>query len=159
MIPIEELLQMTDTNDKAAEFASVILTIDHTTQPTANGHLLQKFVASTEDLVTSMVSLIDYYKEPHLMQAATIRQFQEAHVSEFPAFVYRTPENIQVVMDAQTFTMLVGRNEGNVLKATQHILNTAGQIITENDEAAGGVMPLLLFSWEFGEVEQAEAAE
>ena len=150
---------MTDTNDRKAEFQSVILTVDHSTAPRENGHLIQKFVCSTEDLVTSMVSLIDYYKEQHLMQAATIRQFQEAHVANFPAFIYRTPENIQIVMDAETFVALNIRNEGNVLATTQHILDTVGQVITENDEAAGGVMPLLLFSWEFGEAEAPSAPE
>lgn len=149
---------MTDTTDTPAEFRSVLLTVDHSTAPRPNGALIQKFVGSTEDLVTSMFSLLEYYGETHLICPATIRQFNEAHVAEFPAFVYRSKENIQIVLEANTFTLLVGRHEGNVLAATQHILDTAGQVITDSDEAAGGVMPILLFSWNFGEAapEQGE---
>lgn len=143
---------MTDTAPAAA-FHTVLLTIDHSTSPRPNGHLIQKFVGSTEDLVTSMYSLLEYYEELHLLQPATLRQFQEAYVSKYPAFIYRTRENVQVVMSAETFSMLVSYKEGNIFEATQLILNTVGEVITNNDGAAGGVVPIVLFSFHSGEAE------
>lgn len=148
---------MTVETETQAEFATVILTIDHSTAPRKNGHLIQKFVTSTEDLVTSMFSLLEYYEETHLIQPATIRQFNLADQSEFPAFVYRTRENIQVVMNADTFVMLAGTKDGSILSATQMILDEVGRAITDADQEAGGVVPIILFSFHTGETLKPEA--
>lgn len=138
---------------KFAEFGSIILTVDHTS--TIPGpHSIQKAVFSTETLEEAALAVLKYYDEEKLLaSASTIAQFQEIAKTDLPALIYRTPENVQIIMALDTFNALVARSE-SLLDATSFILDTAGQLIVATEEQAGGPVPLLVLSW--GEVE-AEA--
>lgn len=138
---------------KFSEFGSIILTVDHTS--TIPGpHSVQKAVFSTETLEEAALAVLQYYNEEKLLaSASTIAQFQEIAKTALPALVYRTPENVQIIMALDTFNALVARSE-SLLDATSFILDTAGQLIVATEEQAGAPVPLLVLSW--GEVE-AEA--
>lgn len=130
------------------EFRSVILTVDHVSGPRDDGHQAVKAVFSTEDLTETMLSLFRYYGEEHLTNSkATIELFQRAAIAPCVAFVYRTPQNTQIVLEWNCFAFLsdVG---GSTLGATNLALDNAGLSQIESDERAGDVVPLLLM--EFG---------
>jgi hypothetical protein len=137
------------------EFGSVILTVDHTS--TIPGpHSVQKMVFSTETLVEATLAVLKYYGEEALLASAdTIAQFQGLAQTELPALVYRTPENVQIVLDYATFSALVERSE-TMLDASTFILNTVGELIVTAEQAAGGVVPILVLSWAEGEVAPIE---
>lgn len=134
-----------------AEFGSIILTVDHTS--TIPGpHSVQKAVFSTETLEEAALAILKYYGETDLLaSASTIAQFQELGKAELPALVYRTPENVQIVMALATFNALVARSE-SLLDATTFILDTVGEFIVTSEQAAGGVVPLMVLSWAEAEV-------
>lgn len=138
-----------------SEFGSVILTVDHTsTIPGA--HSVQKMVFSTETLVEATLAILKYYGEEGLLASAdTIAQFQQLFQTKLPALVYRTPENVQIVLDFATFKALVERSE-SFLDASTFILNTVGELIVTAEQAAGGVVPILVLSWAEEEVAPIE---
>ena len=142
---------------KFAEFGSIILTVDHTS--TIPGpHSVQKAVFSTETLEEAALAVLQYYGEEKLLaSASTISQFQEIAKTDLPALIYRTPENVQIVMALDTFNALVARSE-SLLDATSFILDTAGQLIVATEEQAGAPVPLLVLSWAEVEEEEAEDA-
>jgi hypothetical protein len=152
---------MTTSPDNATEapreFQSVILTLDHTTSRN-DEHVVQKFVASTQTLTGAMLALFGYYAEDHLLHSqATIEQFQQAALEQFPCFVYRTPENVQIVMDQATFNLVCFQN-GSVLQASQAIADMAGQVLSDTEKKAGAAIPVTLFAFELGTVEVPEEA-
>ena len=141
------------------EFRSVILTIDHLSKRN-DGHLAQKMVTSTEDLVETMLSLFDYYKEVELTQSkANIELFQKASQLSLPAFIYRTSVNTQVVLEWNTFAFLT-QVSGSMKGAVELALNNAAQAMINSDEARGDVVPLLLMAFDMEAVKDpgAEAA-
>lgn len=134
-------------NAQVAEFKSIILTVDHTS--TIPGpHVIQKTVLSTESLEQTALSLLKYYDEGGLLASeVTIRQFQELSHSQYPCLVYRTPENVQIIMAYATFQALVALSE-SLLDATTFVLDTVGQIIVETEDAAGEAIPLQVLAWD-----------
>lgn len=129
------------------EFQSAVVTIDHTsTRP--DEHVVQKVVYSTQSLTGSVLALIDYYDEKHLLASeGTISQFQEAARAENPAFVYRTPENVQIVIDFVALQNLVAREGGSLLVALDGLVNNAGRVISDLERAVGAAVPLILFDY------------
>ena len=147
----------TPTADQAEqEFATVVLTLDHTTAPREDGSLLQKFVCSTQDLTSSMLGLFSYYEEEHLLHAkSTIELFQQAAFSAMPAFVYRTRENVQIVLAASTMTAVIASQDGSVLKASAMIADIAGRVLTDALETQTEAPVLLLLAFDAAPVEEA----
>lgn len=132
------------------EYETVILTIDHTSTR-KDDHVVQKYVASTQSLTSAMLSLFGYYDEDHLLHSeATIALFQRAAQNPACAFVYRTRDNIQVVMTAATFETLVAISGGSILAGTSRMLDMAGEMIVANEQAARGPIPLSLLEFEVG---------
>jgi len=130
------------------EFDTVILTLDHTTVPREDGSLLQKFVCSTQDLTTSMLALFKYYGEEHLLHAkSTLEMFQQAALSRMPAFVYRTRENVQIVMTADTMMAVIGSQGGSVLKGSAMVADMAGRALIDilANQTEAPVLLLLTF--------------
>lgn len=126
-------------------YRSLVLTVDHTTS--IEPHVVQKVVHSTETLEETLVSLIKYYSEEVLLTSIeTIGQLQKIALSKFPAVVYRTQENIQIIMAQATFDELLARSEG-LLDCHLFILNTAGEIVNANEELQGNVSPLTVLDW------------
>lgn len=140
------------------EFGSVILTVDHTS--TLPGpHTVQKMVFSTETLEEAAIALLKYYSEEALLaNVQTIAQFQELGRTKLPALIYRTPENVQIVMALDTFNELHLRSE-TLLDTTTFILNTVGELIVTAEQAAGGPVPLLVLGWEEHQLAEAEAQQ
>lgn len=131
--------------DTRPEFLSVILTLDHSTAPREDGSLLQKFVGSTQDLTEAMLALFNYYEESHLLFAkSTVEMFQMAAQAEMPCFVYRTRENVQIVMSAETFQGLCASQGGSILAASAMIADVAGKSIVDAMRE-GGDAPVLYF--------------
>lgn len=129
------------------EFLSVILTVDAVSNPTNPGPFVQKLVASDQTMTEAVLSLIDYYGEEKLLSSpATIGQFQQAVMSEFPGFVMRTNVNVEVVLDASTFNRLC-IEYGSVMQACKEILDLAGLAIQDTEKKAGGVVPLILLDF------------
>ncbi len=145
------------------EFLSVILTVDAVSNPTNPGPFVQKLVASDQTMTEATLSLIDYYGEEKLLSSpATIGQFQQAILSEFPAFIMRTNVNVEVILDASTFNRLCFEH-GSVMQACKDILDLAGLAIQDTEKKAGGVVPLILMDFGdeliHGHVAQADQAE
>jgi len=146
----------------AAEFSSVVITIDHLTQ--IKGEVVQKFVGSTEDVTTSLISLFNYYGDNAQLQSpATVKLFQLAAGATHGAFVYVTRRNtVEIVLDAHTFAALTAEY-GSVLEATMNISNMAGQVLSEASVEERRALYFFEFSEEdvlVEEVEQeGEAAE
>jgi hypothetical protein len=149
----------TDTAQQVAdEFNSIILTVDHTSTIPGR-HVVQKTVFSTETLEEAALALLKYYNQADLLASVdTISQFQAIAASQFPCLVYRTPENVQIVMALDTFNALVARSS-SLLDATSFVLDTVGQVIVETEEAAGDVIPLQVLSWDEIDVALAPVAK
>lgn len=141
------------------EFGSVILTVDHTSA-IPGPHVVQKMVFSTETLEEAALANLKYYSEEGLLaSASTIAQFQALAKTDLPCLVYRTPENVQIIMALDTFNALVARSE-SLLDATTFVLNTVGELIVASEKAAGAPVPLLVLSWaEAVEDDEADTAE
>lgn len=137
-----------ETTDQAAprEYKSIILTVDHTSTR-KDDHVVQKMVKSTETLNETMLSLFGYYQEKHLLHSAsTLEMFQEAGKSVMPCFIYRTPENVQIVMAEVTYAALISR-KGTLLEAEDFIVNAAGEMLKMAQDQRGDAVPLMLFSF------------
>lgn len=129
------------------EFGSVILTVDHTST-NAGPHSIQKAVFSTETLEEAMLALLKYYQNTDLLaSASTIAQFQQVAQTALPCMVYRSPENVQIVMALDTFNALIARSS-SLLDATTFILDTVGEVIAGTEQVAGGCIPLQVLSWD-----------
>jgi len=138
-------LQASTALSRPTEFGSVILTIDHTSTR-EDGHVVQKFVASTEGVLETMLALFNYYGEAHLLNsAATLRLFAAFDREPFSAFIYRTKENVQIVIPTETLVLLTA-SHSTLLAATDALLDIAGAAIVGTDKQAGGVVPLLVVS-------------
>lgn len=142
------------------EFASVVLTIDHiATQTKAPDHTIRKWVTSTQSLFDSMLALMEYYGESHLLaRESTLELFTVAKAEANPVFVYHTPQNVQIVASLETHNLIaLHLGGGSLLVATekleQIVANMAAQQITQQ----GGVVPLSLFSLNFNDAEEEAA--
>lgn len=128
------------------EFKSVLLTVDHTSTR-KDGHYVQKMVKSTQELTDSMLSLFGYYNEKHLLHSGnTIALFQQAAKSVMPCFVYRTPENVQIVMAEVTYAALINAKQ-TLLEAEDFIVNAAGEMLKMVQDQRGEAVPLLLLDF------------
>lgn len=133
------------TENATPSYRSVILTLDHTTQ--IEEAIVQKAVYSTQTLEESMVALLRYYGEESFLQSIeTIRQFQQIAISQFPAVVYRTKENTQIVLSQGTLDALMARS-AHLADCHQFILETAGDVVSKLDAAQKDVTPLIVFDW------------
>lgn len=138
------------------EYLSVIFTVDHTTDIPV--HSVQKMVFSTQTLEEAAVAVMAYYDESHLLTSTdTIRQFQEIGKATLPGLIYRTPENVQIIMSLDTFAALCDRSE-TLLEATAFVLDTAGELINMAEQASGSVVPLIALSWSEEEAAPAPCA-
>lgn len=128
-------------------YKSLILTVDHTTA--IEGALVQKVVYSDQTLEEAILALLDYYGEAdYLKNPETIKLFQQVALSDLPAVVYRTKENIQIVMAMGTHDELLARSE-SLADCHLFILNTVGEVVANLDKAQGDVSPLTVLSWSF----------
>lgn len=131
------------------EFNSLVATIDHLSQIN-DGETRQKFVASTQSVTASLLALFAYYGESAMMaNERTIDLFTQAAQDENVVFVYRTPANIQIVTDMETWNFACtdpALGNGSMLVATDALMqmtaNAEGQIVQQ----FGGVVPLFYFS-------------
>jgi nitroreductase len=131
------------------DFASVVLTIDHmATQEHAPGHTIRKWVTSTQSLAESMLALIGYYGEQHLLaRETTLELFAQAQACEHAVFVYHTPQNVQIVASIETFALMAERfGLGSLFVATEKLEQIVAQQVGAQIAASGGVVPLSLFA-------------
>lgn len=143
------------TANQHQEYGSVILTVDHTTAIVP--HAVQKLVFSTESLNEAAIAVIKYYGEEAILASAdTIEQFQALAQSKYPCLVYRTPENVEIILSLDTYNALIARSE-TLLDANTFILDTVGEIIVTSEQAAGAPIPLFALAWDEGEVAPAPA--
>jgi hypothetical protein len=124
------------------DFNSIVITIDHLTVRDDDRHVVQKFVTSTQTLKESIVALMHYYGEQHLLQKmSTINLFSEIEKAENPVFIYPSPENIQLVTDMETWEYLVSHpqfGDYNQLVTTLSLFNlVAGVLPKEPTKEAG----------------------
>lgn len=147
--------------DGTPEFGSILLTLDHLTNR-ADHHVVQKFVLSTELQDETLLALFRYYKEEHLLtRASTIKLLQEAAKTDYPIYVYTTPQNIQILASTAAWDTLVQSpdgGQGSALLAVDFITSHIARIHGELAERNGGeFVPLILLSLGFLACEPAPA--
>lgn len=128
------------------EYKSVVLTIDHTSSR-KDGEVVQKMVKSTQTVTASLLAILGYYQEKHLLHSeTTIELLQEAGKALLPAFIYRSPENVQIIMAEQTYAVLINAR-GTLLEAEDFIINAAGEMLAAAQQKTGDAVPLMLFTF------------
>jgi hypothetical protein len=140
---------MDTANQPQPEFNSLVATIDHLSQIN-DGETRQKFVASTQSVTASLLALFAYYGESKFaVNERTIDLFTKAAQAENVVWVYRTPENIQIVTDMDTWNFAcTDENVGNgsMLVATDALMQLTANAEAQVVEQCGGVVPLFFFS-------------
>jgi hypothetical protein len=160
-LSFKERLQMNTANSTVSgDFNSLVATIDHLSQ-IEDGHTRQKFVASTQTVTASILALIAYYGEQDmLINERTVKLLAEADQQDNVVFVYRTPQNVQIVTDMDTWNFACLDDDlgaGSMLKATDVLMQMTAQAEGQILEANGGrVVPLFFFSLSRDEVLPAD---
>ena len=131
------------------DFSSIVLTIDHmAAQTRAPAHTIRKWVTSTQTLSESILALLEYYGEQHLLgRSSTLDLFTQAHNSQHPVLIYHTPQNVQIVASADTWGLMIERfGMGSLLQASEQVEALLARHVGAQIAEQGGVVPLSLFS-------------
>ena len=143
------------------DYASIQMVMDHMQVKDGGANHVQKFVLSTQTPDEVLASLVEYYGEPHVLASpGGIAVVRESGTFANFAFVYINRENIQVVMDMETWAALNMRDEfgGSQLALVDMLQRTIAQSMADSIATYGSPAVLSLIGFDTAEEETAEEA-
>lgn len=127
------------------EFQSVQMVLDHMQVDAQSNHLIQKFVMSTQTQLESLHGLASYYQMLSAISSpAALAIIQAMNSEEAPILVLTTPENTQVLFQAQDWGALAERFETQYAMCDWLARAVADQYAASINRA-GGIPSLLMF--------------
>lgn len=144
---------MTDTfaYQPPADYQSMVITLDHISA-IDDGHSRQKFVASSQDAVDSLLALFRYYKEQDIMLSSkTVAMIVAAQATPNVVWVYRTRENVQLVLSTEAWLAACADpdlGDGSAMQAVDKLSATIASAEANLIQSSGGVVPLFFVSFD-----------